>query len=199
MLHTVKMVPIMLLLAITSVALGQELDLPQKNKIPYLVKYEFSPDLPNGIAFYMTLLTLDHFNTQFGPADPAYSVEQELGLNNVESHAFVSQALTTFYLIKTDIRAEENRLACKFAGPNVSKKDQYIALQQMYDIHKAITDHYFEQTKANLDAETAERLQQWMDEGKLGISHTEFDFEKSDQITGRDSTVTLSKICERDN
>ena len=196
MLPTSTTAAIMLLLAITSVASDQE---SSANSLPSVQRYEGSPDLPNGIAFYMTLLRLDHSNTQFGPADPAYQVEQELGLNNVESHAFVSQALTTFYLIKTDVRAEENRLACEFAGPNVSKKDQYNALQQMYDIHKAITDHYFEQTKANLDAETAKRLQQWMDEEKLTIVHVEFDFEKADQLSGRDSIVTLSKICERDN
>lgn len=196
MLPTSKTVSIMLLLAITSVASGQEASV---NEIPSRLRYEGSPDLPNGIAFYMALLSIDHSNTQFGPADPAYQVEQKLGLNNVESHAFMSQALTTFYLIKTDVRAEENRLACEFAGPNVSKKDQYSALQQMYDSHKAITDHYFEQTKANLDAETAERLQQWMDEGKLSTVYVEFDFEKADQISGRDSTVTLSRICERDN
>ena len=194
MLQITKLVSIILLLTITPLAGAQE---SSANSLPSVLRYEGSPDLPNGIAFYMTLLSLDHSNTQFGPAGPAYQVEQELGLNNVESHAFVSQALTTFYLIKTDVRAEENRLACEFAGPNVSKKDQYAALQQMYDIQKAVSDHYFEQTTGNLDAESAERLQQWMDDSKLNIGHTEIDFEKADQQSGRDSTVTLSRLCER--
>ena len=191
------MVPILLLLTITLVASGEEPPLP--NGYPSLVEYHQSPDLPNGIVFHSQLRYLDYSNTRFGPADAAGTVEHELGFNNVEAHNFVSQALTTLYFIDTDIRAQENRLACEFAGPNVNKKDQYNALQQMYDIHKAISDHYFEQTKASLDAGTSKRLQQWMDKRKLSMSYVELDFEKTDEQTGRDSTVTLSGICERDS
>ena len=184
----------MLFLGNTPLASAQE---SPGNRLPLVQRYDGSPDLPNGIAFYMTLLSLDHSNMEFGPADPAYQVKQKLGLNMVDSHTFVSQALTTLYFINTDTRAEENRLACEYAGPNVSKKDKYAALQQMYDVQKAVTDHYFEQTKANLDAETAERLQQWMDDRKLNIGSTEIDFEKADQQSGRDSTVTLLRLCKR--
>ncbi len=194
MLQITKLVSIILLLTITPLAGAQE---SSANSLPSVQRYEGSPDLPNGIAFYMTLLSLDHSNTQFGPADPAYQVEQKLGLNKVDSHTFVSRALTTLYLINTDARAQEARLACEYAGPDVSKKDKYAALQQMYDIQKAVTDHYFEQTKANLGVETAERLQQWMDDSKLNIGHTEIDFEKADQQSGRDSTVTLLRLCGR--
>ena len=194
MLQITKLVSIIFLLTITPLAGAQE---SSANSLPTVQRYEGSPDLPNGIAFFMTLLRLDHSNTQFGPADPAYQAEQKLGLNKVDSHTFVSRALTTLYLINTDARAQKARLACEYAGPDVSKKDKYAALQQMYDIQKAVTDHYFEQTKANLDAETAERLQQWMDDRKLNISHTEFDFEKADQQSGRDSTVTLLRLCGR--
>ena len=192
MLQITKLVSIILLLTITTLAGVQE---SSANSLPSVQRYEGSPDLPNGIAFYVTLLSLDHSNTQFGPADPAGWVEQKLGLSNIDSHTFVFRALTTLYLINTDARTQTARLACEYAGPNVSKKDKYAALQQMYDIQKAVEDHYFEQTKANLDAETAERLQQWMDDSKLNIGHTEIDFEKADQQSGRDSTVTLLRLC----
>ena len=66
MLHATKIVSIMLVLAITSLANAQE---SSGSRLPSLQRYEGSPDLPNGIAFYMTLLQLDHFNTEFGPAD----------------------------------------------------------------------------------------------------------------------------------
>ena len=69
----------------------------------------------------------------------------------------------------------------------------------MYDINKAISDHYYEQTKANLDAETAERLQQWTDKRKLSMGYVEIDFEKASQVGGNDPAVTLSGICERDS
>jgi hypothetical protein len=36
-----------------------------------------------------------------------------------------------------------------------------------------------------------------MDDSKLNIGHTEFDFEKADQQSGRDSTVTLLRLCGR--
>ena len=196
MLHFTKMVSIMLLLTITSLANAQE---SSGNGLPSLQRYVGDPELPNGIAFYMTLQMLDQFNTKFGPSDAASIVEAELGLSNVESHTFVSQSLTTLYLMNTDVKAQETLLACQFAGPNVDKIDQYAALQQMYDIHKAIYDHYYDQTKASLDADTGSRLQQWMDVAKLSISHVEIDFEIADQQSGRDSTVTLSKICGRDN
>ena len=196
MLHVTKIVSVTLLLAITCVAIAQE---STGVEMPYRLKYENSPDLPNGIAFYMTLIELDHFNTQFGPADPAEWVAQELGLSNVDAHSFVSQALTTLYLINTDVRAQLASHACQFAGPSVEKKDMYAALQQTYDIHKAIYDHYYDQTEANLDPDTGERLQQWMDERKLTTGHWEIDFEKADQRSGRDSTVTLSKMCAEAN
>lgn len=196
MLPTTKTASIMLLLVITSVASGQESQSP--TGYPSRLRYDHSPDLPNGIVFHSQLRYLDYSNTRFGPADAAGTVEHELRINNVEAHNFVSQALTTLYFIDTDIRAQENRLACKFAGPNVNKKDQYAALQQMYDIHKAITDHYFEQTKSNLDAEIGERFQQWMDMRKLDMSYVEVDFERSYQLSGSDPAVTLSGICERD-
>lgn len=195
-MHVTKLMVITLLLTIGLVANAQE---STGGEPPYRLTYENSPDLPNGIAFYMTLLTLDSFNTEFGPADPAEWVAQELEMNIVDSHAFVSQALTTLYLINTDVRAQEERLACEFVAPGVSKKDKYAALQQTYDIHKAVYDHYYDQTKAGLDADTGERLQEWMDEQKLNTSHMEFDFEKMDQQTGRDSTVWFSKLCKEVN
>lgn len=196
MLQLSKIVSITLLFAISWIASAQE---STGVEMPYRQKYESSPDLPNGIAFHMTLIELDAFNTRFGPTDPAAWVAQELGLGNVDAHHFLSQALTTLYLIDTDVKAQETRLACQFAGPSVDKKDKYAALQQMYDIYKAIYDHYYDQTKASLDADTGERLQQWMDEQKLGMGHFEIDFEKSDQRTGKDSTVTLSMMCEEAN
>lgn len=196
MLQATKIVSIALLLANSWVASSQE---STGAEPPYRQKYEKSPDLPNGIAFHATLRMLDTFNTRFGPADPAAVVAQELGLGNVDAHHFVSQALTTLYLINTDVKAQETRLACQFAGPSVDKKDKYAALQQMYDIYKAIYDHYYDQTKASLDADTGERLQQWMDEQKLSMGYFEIDFEKADQRSGRDSTDTLSKMCGEAN
>lgn len=194
MLQITKLVSIILLLTITPLAGAQE---SSANSLPSVQRYEGSPDLPNGIAFYMTLLSLDHSSTQFGPADPAYQVEQKLGLNKIDSHTFVSRALYTLYLINTDARAQKARLACEYAEPDVSKEDKYAALQQMYDIEKAVYDHYYDQTKASLNVEAGERLQQWMDDRKLNIGHTEFDFEKADQQSGRDSTVTLLRLCGR--
>ncbi len=196
MLHVTKIVSTTLLLAIAWAASAQE---STGVETPYRQKYEKSPDLPNGIAFHMTLRALDHLNTQFDPADPAEWVAKELGLGNVDSHGFVSQALTTLYLINTDVKAQLASHACQFAGPSVDKKDKYAALQQTYDIHKAIYDHYYDQTKASLDPDTSERLQQWMDERKVGMFYLEIDFEKSDQRTGKDSTVTLSSMCEEAN
>ena len=185
MLNVTKIFTIALLLAITSVECGRA------SETPFKLKYENSPDLPNGIAFYMTLRALDHFNER----DAAGWVEQELGLSSVDSDAFVSRALTTLDVVNTDIKAQQTRLACEYAGPSVYKKVQFAALQQMYDIEKAVYDHYYDQTKASLDVEVGERLQQWMDDQKLSIGHFEIDFEKSYQKRGSDPAVTLSGMC----
>ena len=61
---------------------------------------------------------------------------------------------------------------------------------------KEISDHHYEQTKANLDTDVGERLQEWMDEQKLNTSHVEIDFEKMDQQSGTDSTAWFSKLCK---
>ena len=58
MLHIPKLVPITLLLAITSVGCGQA------SEPPYKLKYEKSPDLPNGIAFFVTLSIFDELIKQ---------------------------------------------------------------------------------------------------------------------------------------
>jgi hypothetical protein len=181
-----------MLLAIMCVVGAQE---SSRIELPYRVKYENSPELPNGIAFHMTLLHLDHFNTNYGPADAAEWVAQELGLSRVDAHNFVSQALTTLYLIDSDVSAQLESHACQFAGKGVATEDKYAALQQTYDIEKAIYDHYYDQTKASLDRDTAERLQQWMDKEKLSIGHMEIDFEKADQQKGRDPADRFSKMC----
>ena len=196
MRQVTNLVSVMLFFVIPPLANAQD---PPGNTLPSAQRYAGSSDLPNGIAFHMTLRTLNHFNTEFGPSDPASMVEAELKLSSVESHAFVSQALTTLYLINADVKAQTTRLACQFAGASVDKKDKYAALQQMYDIHKAIYDHYYDQTKASLDADTGERLQQWMDEAKLSTTYVEIDFEKADQQSGKDSTVTLSMLCRGAN
>jgi len=190
MLSITKIVTIVLLVAITSVGFGQA------SETPYKLKYENSPDLPNGIAFYMTLIYLDHSNTRFGAVDAAASVAHELGLSNVDSHNLLYQALTTLYFINTDVKEQLTSHACHFAGPSVAKTDKYAALQQTYEIHTAIYDHYYDQTKASLDPNIGERLQQWMDERKLNIGHFEIDFEKADERIGKDSTVTRSRLCE---
>ncbi len=192
MLHVTKVVSVTLVLAITCAAIAQE---PTRVELPYLVEYDSSPDLPNGIAFYMTLLILDQFHTRSGGVDSAAWVAQELELSNVESHSFVSQALTTLYLIETDVRTQLTGHACRFAGKEVSKKDKYAALQQTYNIHNAVYDHYYDQFKANLDSDTGERLLRWMDERKLNTGHYEIDFEEADRRSGKDSTETLSMLC----
>jgi hypothetical protein len=51
---------ILLLLAITIAASGEE---SAAIETPTQQKYKVSPDLPNEIAFYMTLQLLDQFNT----------------------------------------------------------------------------------------------------------------------------------------
>ena len=196
MLQVSKIVAVTFLLAITWVTSAQE---PTSVEPPYRLKYQNSPDLPNGIAFHMTLIQLDHFNTRFGPADAASTVAQELGLGNVDSHNFLSQALTTHYLMNTDVMAQLASHACQFVGSSVEKKDKYAALQQMDDIRKAIYDHYYQQTKANLDPAIAERLQQWIDDTKVNMVHYEIDSEESDQRSGRDSTVKLERMCEEAN
>jgi hypothetical protein len=196
MLHVAKIVSVALVLVITCDVGAQE---SSDSEFPYRVEYENSPDLPNGIAFHMTLIHIDHFNTEHGPADAAEWVAQELGLSNVDAHNFVSQALTTLYLIDSDVRAQLESHACQFAGPDVEKKDKYAALQQTYDIHKAIYDHYYDQTKASLAPDTGKRLQEWMDDEKLSIGHLEIDFEESDKRTGKDSTETLSVLCRKSN
>ena len=192
MLHITKVVSVTIVLATTCVAIAQE---HARAELPYLVAYDNSPDLPNGIAFYMTLLTLDHFHTESGGVDSAAWVAQELELSDVDSHNFVSQALTTLYLINTDVKTKLTSHSCQFAGADVSKKDKYAALQQTYNIHNAIYDHYYDQLKASLDSDTGVRLQRWMDEKKLNTGHYEIDFEEADKRSGNDSTETLSMLC----
>ena len=126
-------------------------------------------------------------------------VEEELGLSNVESHVFVSQALTALYLMQTEAKEQVTRLACRFTGPHVKKEDKYAALQQMSVVRTAVYDNYYDQTKANLGADTGERLQRWMDDAKSSTISSETDFERADQQSGRDSTVTLAEMCERGN
>jgi hypothetical protein len=192
MLPATKTVSILLLLAITLVAAGQTVDAEDSNRGENRINGD---DLPNGTVFYMTLLEFDHSSTRFGPADPAEWVAQELGLNNVDSHAFVSQALTTLYFINTDVKAQSGRIACEFSEPGVDMKDQFNALRQISDARKAINDHHFDKTKASLDAETGKRFQRWMDERKLNTTTVETDPEKAYQMLGCDPAVTLSWIC----
>ena len=188
MLHVIKIVSITLLLALTSVGCGPE---------PAVMRSELhGADVPNGPAFYMSLISLDHSNTRFGLAFAAHGIEDALGLSYVDSEAFVSQALTTLDAINADEKAENVRIACEATAPGVSKKAKYDALQQMYDARRAVTNHYFEQTKASLDAEAGERLQEWVDELKLGMGTADIDFEKTDQLHWfRDSTAQLSRMC----
>ena len=69
MLPIIKTASIMVLLAVTSVASGPTVDPDEdSNRGSNGVTGD---DLPNGTAFYMTLLQLDNFNTRFGPADVA--------------------------------------------------------------------------------------------------------------------------------
>lgn len=192
MLHVTRMLFIILLLTLTPFAGGEE---PLTQKMPTRLTYEHSPDLPNGIAFDGLLSHLNHINTQYGPAEAAEWVEYNLGLDNIKAHAFVSQALTTWYFINTDAHEQTKSLACEYVGPDVDRADQYAALQQMHDINRTISDHYYEQTLADLDSETAKRLQKVLDERKLNMGYYETDYERYDQMTGRDSTVGLSKIC----
>lgn len=195
-LHVTKVVSVTLMLAITCVATAQE---PTRAVLPYLVEYDNSPDLPNGIAFYMTLLTLDHFHTESGGVDSAAWVAQELELSDVDSHNFVSQALTTLSLINADVSTQLARHSCQFAGAEVTKKNKYSALQQTYDIHTAMYDHYYDQLKAGLDSDAGERLQRWIDEQKLNTGHYEIDFEEADKRSGNDSTGTLAMLCRGSN
>ena len=190
--YTTKVVSVTIMLAIACVAIAQE---PTRVELPHLVEYDNSPDLPNGIEFYLTLLMLDEIHTQSDGVRSAAWVAQELDLSDVDSHIFVSQTLTTLYLINTDVTTQLSNYSCQFAGAEVSKKDKYAALQQTYNIQNAIYDHYYDQLKASLGSDTGERLQRWMEEQKLNTGHYEIDFEETDKRSGNDSTETLSMLC----
>ena len=192
MLRVNMFVSVTLLLAIAFGSTAQE---QTQIEIPTLVKYESSPDLPNGIAFYSTLGRLERIHNESGGVESAALVARKLELSIVESHNLVSEALTTLYLMKTEDETQLRSHSCLFAGTEVSKADKYAALQQTYVITNAVYDHYYDQFKATLSSDTGERLQLWMNERKLSISHYESDFEEADKLTGLDSTQTLSMLC----
>ena len=187
-----KFVSITMLLAAPCITDPQE---PGRIEVQYWVEYQNSPDLPNGTAFHMTLLQLNFFNTELGNAVAAEWVAREMGLGQVDAHKFVARSLAMLAAIETDVAAQLARHACQFEGPDVNKKDKYAALQQTYDISKAIYDHYYDQTKAELGTDTGVLLQKWMDKEKLNIGHYEIDFEETDRLSGKDSTETLSRLC----
>lgn len=197
MLHAVKILSIMLLLVTTSVASGQMADPAPEDSITF--KEYSGQSVPDGVAFHMTLLLLNHDHENNRTEAAVAWIAEELDLNEAESRAFLTQALDTFQNIQADIKAARVSHLCEAGVPRVYNRDVYAALQQMYDIRNDIAEQHFQDTKSSLGEETGALLQEWMYEAKNGMGQVQIDFEKADKIRGRDTTARLSSMCEGTN
>lgn len=182
----------LLLLVLACPGLGEE---PASVETPYVVRYDNSPDLPDGIAFHTTLMMLNAFNAQPGGSDAESIVMQELGLPEGDASGFLSRALTSLHLMNEQVGEELEAHRCEYAGSELTLKQKYAGLQASYAIALAVYEQHYEETLQGLDAETAERLQRWIDRQKLNIGYEETDFERADALSGKDRSADWPGPC----
>ena len=128
MLHTVKIVSIMLLLAIGTITGGQT---PDPDGYPVRFSYHGSPELPDGIAFHLTLNLLNHDVENGDMEDAVWWVVDEMKLPTDQAEAFVNQAVTMLQDIAADIKKANANLACKDGVPVAYNEDVYAVLQEL--------------------------------------------------------------------
>ena len=193
MQHTVKIVSIMVLLAIGTITGGQTAD---PEGYPVRFSYQGSPELPDGIAFRLTLISLNHEVENGNLQDAVWWMAKELKLPTDQAEAFVNQAVATLQNIDADIKKANANLACKDGIPIAYNEDVYAVLQEMYGIEIAVANQHYEELKASLDADTAVLLQKFIDKRKLNIVYKEIDFAKAAEKSGRFDGAALSSYCE---
>lgn len=160
------------------------------------VKYERSPDLPDGVSFRSLLAMINHY-VEIDREEFAIGwMAGELDITIDQASEFVDHAVMTLQNIDTDIKAEIAELACKDGMPVAYNEDAYPVLQQMAGIDISVTEEYLAGLKAGFDPHTALLLQKWVDEHKLYTTYVEIDYAKRAEKSDSSTPPVLSVYCE---
>lgn len=160
-------------------------------------KHDRSSTLPDGIAYMETIDYLIASEQAFGAGSAALSISKNMGVSMERAQALFPQFEESFNEIQSQIDEKTIEIGCDSGNPRYYNDEAYAALERIDDAREQVADREFDAQKQALPENEAARLHQWIELQKSKIVHIKFDYRKFDQLTGRDQTATLSKICTR--
>ena len=160
------------------------------------VKFDRSPDLPDGIAFSMSitnLLSMVENDSDFGIS----WIQEFFDVDEAKSVQLIGLFSEAAYDIETAIQESMQEIGCTTGVPRVYGDNTYKAFEQMEDTREAIAQAHLLQVKSQLDDDIADRLQAWIDDQKLNIVYSKTNHRKLSQKIGADGYERLERICQK--
>jgi len=157
-------------------------------------KYIQSANLPDGLAFYITMNTLSMMNS-VDRESAIGSVQDNMGLSPSESEQVLDHLLRTLDSLKIDHDKISRDLACTPSRRPPAGDEIYSVFEAMDDAWGTVGRRYLAITKKELGQENSARLQQWVESNKFSIAHVMYRHKEHWEQTGGNPNETLLGIC----
>jgi len=159
-----------------------------------LVKYENSEDLPDGIAFSVTLLSLTYLHADH-PNMALDLIAQEMELEQEEAELFRDRLVEINDAYREEVIAMQYDLLCSGGVAKVYGDDVY-SVFHTFDVAKdALAEDYYYALKSELREDQSDKLTQWVDARKLNTTSIRFDYKKRYEQRGRSVDAKAAEMC----
>lgn len=159
-------------------------------------KYDHSALLPTGISFTSTLRTTMQIHRE-APEFAEEMVAKGMGLDSKGAREFLDQLLVALAKYEESANALGKEIACDATAPRAVGEAAYKLIENIEDAHEVLAlDHYHAFIRG-LDAETAARFAQWVEQRKLNIVYVKIDhaaFARANGLTGIDAR--MAGLCK---
>lgn len=187
----------LLLVSCASISFAQGLDLDDPEVAKTIrSQYVYSPLLPDGSAFYNTLLMLNAMHSEIPKTADAW-IQSEMGLDGEASQEFLWLMLDTLDSLDTNIKNFTQQTLCEAGIPKAVGDEIYPLFESIDDAREDLASDSLRIMRGQIDTDLGARLQQWLDKRKLNIAQVNFDYKKMYERKGASVDARLAAICNQ--
>ena len=157
-------------------------------------KYVNSQDLPDGIAFAVSILGLVGSSGD-NPEMAVAIIGQKMRLKEEDAEILRDRLAEINNAYWESVRDAQYELLCSGHVPKVYGDDVYDVFQTLDDVRDSLAEEKYLSLMSDLPEDYADRLGRWVDASKLNTTSIRFDFKKRYESTGKSVDAVAANIC----
>jgi len=157
-------------------------------------RWDSSPELPDGIAFFLNLILISVMN-QHGPNAPRDWLQSELNISAEDAEILSARLQELSSQLNSDVLSEQHNLLCSGEVAKVYD-DEVFDVFEHFDVYRdALSEEYYLSLMSEATPEMAEKLADWVDRRKLSTTTIRFDYRKRYESKGTDVNAKAAEMC----